>query len=122
MNFATRSNQGTTIMDVTGHIDLGNSPALRKTMLECLNSSGRLAVNLEAVKYIDSSGIASLLEVFKEARNNKKKFVLFGLTPAVQEVLQLTRLTKVFEIYVSEAEAIQAAVAENSTHLGSVPR
>ena len=88
MNTATRNMSGTTIMDVTGHIDIGSSPALRKTMLECLKSADRLAVNLSAVKYIDSSGIASLLEVLKEARNTKKKFALFGLTTAVREVLQ----------------------------------
>ena len=105
MNVATRSNNGTTIVDVVGHIDLGTSPVLRKTMLECLKSSDRLAANLAAVKYIDSSGIASLLEVLKEARNKGKAFVLFGLTVGVREVLQLTRLTGVFEIYDSEDEA-----------------
>ena len=59
------------------------------------------------MKYIDSSGIASLLEVLKEARNKGKKFVLFGLTAGVREVLQLTRLTGVFEIYETEEEVLQ---------------
>ena len=108
MNATTRSNQGTTIVDAVGHIDLGTSPALRKTMLECLKNTDRLAANLAAVKYIDSSGIASLLEVLKEARNKDKKFVLFGLTAAVRQVLQLTRLTGIFEIYESEDEAVSA--------------
>lgn len=111
MNTATRMNQGTTIVDVTGHIDIGSSPALRKTMLDCMKQSDRLAVNLSAVKYIDSSGIASLLEVLKEARRGKKRFLLFGLTAAVREVLQLTRLTGVFEIYDSEDEALHAGTA-----------
>jgi len=108
MNATTRTNQGITIVDVVGHIDLGSSPALRKTMLECLKSSDRLAANLNAVKYIDSSGIASLLEVLKEARKTQKKFVLFGLTVGVREVLQLTRLTGVFEIYETEDEVRNA--------------
>ena len=108
MNATTRSSKGTTIVDVIGHIDLGTSPALRKTMLECLKTTDRLAANLAAVKYIDSSGIASLLEVLKEARNTKKKFVLYGLTPGVREVLQLTRLTGVFEIYETEDEVLSA--------------
>ena len=108
MNVATRSDQGMTIVDVVGHIDLGSSPALRKTMLECLKSTDRLVVNLLAVKYIDSSGIASLLEVLKEAKNARKKFVLFGLSAGVREVLQLTRLTGVFELYESEDEARRA--------------
>ena len=111
MNTSTRNCRGTAIIDVIGHIDIGSSPALRKSMIECLRNSTRLAVNLAEVKYLDSSGIASLLEVLKEARSSKKRFVLFGLTGAVHEVLQLTRLTGVFEIYDSENDALDAAVA-----------
>ena len=108
MNATTRSNKGTTIVDVVGHIDLGTSPAVRKTLLEALKGGDRLAINLAEVKYIDSSGIASLLEVLKEARNTKKHLILFGLTPAVREVLQLTRLTGVFEIQETENEVVNA--------------
>ncbi len=111
MNTATRDNKGTRIIDVTGHIDLSNSPALRKTLLESIRSTDRLAINLAAVNYIDSSGIASLLEVLKAARNGKKKLVLFGLTAAVREVLQLTRLSGIFEICETENEAVEAPVA-----------
>lgn len=95
-------------MDVVGQIDLGSSPALRKTLLESLKGADRVAVNLIAVKYIDSSGIASLLEVLKEARQSKKRLVLFGLTAAVLQVLQLTRLTGVFEIRETEEQAVAA--------------
>jgi anti-sigma B factor antagonist len=108
MASSTRIEKGTTIVDVVGQIDLGNSPALRKTLLESLKGTDRVAVNLMAVKYIDSSGIASLLEVLKEARHSKKMFVLFGLTTAVSQVLQLTRLTGVFEIRENEEQALAA--------------
>jgi anti-sigma B factor antagonist len=110
MNTAIRNIGAATVVDITGHIDLGSSPALRKTMLECLKGADRLAANLAGVKYIDSSGIASLLEVLKEARKNQKKFVLFGLTAGVREVLQLTRLTGVFEIFESEDGALHRAL------------
>jgi anti-sigma B factor antagonist len=108
-----------TILDVSGHIDLASSPSLRKTVLASVRNSDRLAVNMADVKYIDSSGIASLLEVLKEARANKKKFVLFGLTDAVREVLQLTRLTGVFEIHENEHEALEAGAAPHA-HGGAV--
>jgi anti-sigma B factor antagonist len=108
MGTSTRIERGTTIVDVVGQIDLGNSPALRKTLLESLKGTDRVAVNLIAVKYIDSSGIASLLEVLKEARQSKKRLVLFGLTAAVSQVLQLTRLTGVFEIRENEEQALEA--------------
>ena len=108
MGASTRVEKGTTIVDVVGQIDLGNSPALRKTLLESLKGTDRVAVNLIAVKYIDSSGIASLLEILKEARQSKKRLVLFGLTAAVSQVLQLTRLTGVFEIRETEDQATGA--------------
>ena len=108
MNAEARNINGITILDVVGHVDLGSSPAFRRTMLECLKNADRLAVNLIEVKYIDSSGIASLLEVLKEARTTGKQFALFGLTAAVREVLQLTRLTGVFTIYKSEEELLDA--------------
>jgi len=106
MASSTRIEKGTTIVDVVGQIDLGSSPALRKTLLESLNGTKSVAINLSAVKYIDSSGIASLVEVLREARNSNKRLVLFGLTGAVLQVLQLTRLTGVFEICETEEQAL----------------
>jgi anti-sigma B factor antagonist len=108
MSTSTRTEKGTTIVDVVGQIDLGSSPALRKTLLESLRGAQCVAVNLLAVKYIDSSGIASLLEILQEARHSKKRLVLFGLTAGVRQVLQLTRLTGVFEIRETEEQAIAA--------------
>lgn len=108
MKTATRVQSGTTIVDVTGDIDMGTSPGLRKTLLESLRASPRLVVNLREVQYVDSSGIASLVEVLKEARNTEKRLVLFGLNKTVHQVLQLTRLTTLFEIRETEQEALEA--------------
>jgi anti-sigma B factor antagonist len=108
MGSSTRIEKGTTIVDIVGQIDLGSSPALRKTLLETLNGTKSVAINLSAVRYIDSSGIASLVEVLREARNSEKRLVLFGVTGAVLQVLQLTRLTGVFEICETEEQALNA--------------
>ncbi|MDE3179421.1 MAG: STAS domain-containing protein [Acidobacteriota bacterium] len=108
MKTAIREQPGTTIVDVAGDIDMGTSPGLRKTLLEVLKKIPRLVVNLREVQYIDSSGIASLVEVLKEARAKKKRLILFGLNPAVREALQLTRLTRIFEIRGTEEEALQS--------------
>ncbi|HZM09529.1 MAG TPA: STAS domain-containing protein [Candidatus Limnocylindrales bacterium] len=108
MKSSTRIEKGITIVDVEGQIDLGSSPALRKTLLASLQGTERVAVNLMAVKYIDSSGIASLLEVLNAARQSKKRLVLFGLNGAVLQVLQLTRLTGVFDILETEEQALEA--------------
>ena len=107
MKTSTRVQPGTTIVDVTGDIDMGTSPGLRKTLLESLKKTPRLLVNLREVRYVDSSGIASLVEVLKEARTTQKRLVLYGLNKAVHQVLQLTRLTKIFEIRETEQEALE---------------
>jgi anti-sigma B factor antagonist len=108
LEFSTRNQRETVIVDVVGQIDLETSPALRKTTLESLKGTQRLAINLTRVRYIDSSGIASLLEVLKEGRNSGKRVILFGVTGSVLHVLQLTRLTGVFEILETEAQALDA--------------
>jgi anti-sigma B factor antagonist len=108
MKTATRLQPGATIVDVAGDIDMSTSPGFRKTLLDSLKQTSRLIVNLREVRYVDSSGIASLVEVLKAARDTQKRLVLFGLNKAVQEVLQLTRLSKIFEIRDTEEEALQA--------------
>lgn len=108
MKTAIRERSGITIVDVTGDIDMETSPSLRKTLLDSLKNTSRLFLNLHDVRYVDSSGIASLVEVLKEARRTEKRLVLVGLNEAVREVLQLTRLTKIFEIRETEEAAMQA--------------
>jgi anti-sigma B factor antagonist len=116
MKIETRTKAGTTIADITGSIDLASSPALRRTLLDSLKQTDRLAANLAGVKYIDSSGIASLLEVLKEARGTGKRFVIFGPSVGVREVLHLTRLTGVFETYDGEDEALAMARPGGGSH------
>jgi anti-sigma B factor antagonist len=116
VNTAVRTVPGATIVDVFGHVDLGSSPSLRKTLLDSLEAAAQLAVNLTAVRYIDSSGIASLLEVLQSARSCNKRFVLFGAPAAVNEALLLTRLSGVFEMYATEDEAVGAAGRSGSVY------
>jgi len=108
LEVTTRIERDTVIVDVTGQIDLGTSPALRKTLLDSLIQTKRLAINLTAVTYIDSSGIASMLEALREASRTNARIILFGLSGSVLQVLQLTRLTGVFEIRETEALALEA--------------
>lgn len=109
MNVATREIGNTTIVDVTGDITLYNSPQVRKVLLNLLEEKRalRVVVNLENVRYIDSAGVASLVEGLKASRNLKSWFALYGLSRTTREVLELTRLIKVFEVYGSEEEALR---------------
>jgi anti-sigma B factor antagonist len=58
------------------------------------------------VRYIDSSGVASLVEGLKAARDQKLRFILYGLSPSAREVLQLSRLIKIFEVFDNEQQAL----------------
>ncbi|SPE32480.1 Anti-sigma factor antagonist [Candidatus Sulfopaludibacter sp. SbA3] len=94
------------VVEVEGEVDLGTSPDLRRVLFEVLPTVGKLALNLGAIRYIDSSGIATLIEVLKRAQNLKKEFVLFGLSPAVLEVFRLTHVIRVFSVFQTEQEAL----------------
>ena len=66
----------------------------------------RVVMNMSKVRYIDSSGVASLVEGLKASRDVGSRFILFGLSASAREVLQLSRLLKIFEVYDDEAQAL----------------
>jgi len=109
MELSTRQRENATILDVVGDITLYNSPSVRKVLLDLLKGkrAPRVIVNLEKVRYIDSAGVASLVEGLKVSRDLKSEFALFGLTRTTREVLELTRLIKVFDVYDTEEEALR---------------
>jgi anti-sigma B factor antagonist len=108
MNISTRQVANATIVDVTGDITLYNTPEVRKILVELLKEkqAKRVIVNLQNVKYIDSAGVASLVEGLKISRDMKSTFALFGLSRTTREVLELTRLMKVFEVHDTEEQAL----------------
>jgi anti-sigma B factor antagonist len=117
MEIKTRQNGSATIVDVVGDITLYNSPDVRKVVLDLLKEKKvkRVIMNLTAVRYIDSAGVASLVEGLKVSRDLKSTFALFGLSRTAREVLELTRLIKVFEVYDNEAAAVQGGATPAPT-------
>jgi anti-sigma B factor antagonist len=109
MTISVRGTAAARIVDLEGDVDLGTSPNLRRTLFGLLPDSSRLALNMQALRYIDSSGIATLIEVLKDAQRLQKDFVLFGLSPAVQDVFRLTHVNRVFRIFETEEEAVAGA-------------
>jgi len=109
MELSTRQVDNASIVDVVGDITLYNSPNIRKVLVDLIKTKKvpRVIVNLEKVRYIDSAGVASLVEGLKMSRDLKSGFALFGLTKTTREVLELTRLIKVFEVYETEGEAVR---------------
>jgi anti-sigma B factor antagonist len=97
------------VVEVEGDVDLGTSPALRSTLFEALPRAAKVALNLGAIRYIDSSGIATLIEVLKGSQRLNKEFVLFGLSPKVEEVFRLTHVIQIFQVFQTEQDALGTA-------------
>jgi anti-sigma B factor antagonist len=108
MKYKTKDEGGYAVLELEGDVDLSCSPDARKQILKCLESGRDLLVDLSAVTYIDSSGVASLVEGYQTARKRFLKFGLVGVSIAAMNVLQLARLDKVFPIHSSVSERLQA--------------
>ena len=108
MQISSREFDKTVIFDVSGDIDLANSPAVRKALLREMREkrTPRVVMNMSKVRYIDSSGVASLVEGLKASRDVGTRFILFGLSTTAREVLQLSRLLRIFEVYDNEEQAL----------------
>lgn len=87
------------LVEVCGEIDLYTSPQLRSEILKLAAEKNiSLIINLEQVTYMDSSGVATLIEALQHVNRNGGRMVLFGMQAAVKEIFELTRLDKVFDI------------------------
>jgi len=109
--FATCREAGSvTIVDLSGRIALGEGSALlRKTVRDLLDSGqGRILLNLGDVNYIDSSGIGELVSAFTAVRNRSGELKLLNLTKKVHDLLQLTKLFTVFDVYADESTAVHS--------------
>ena len=108
MPYQVKDDSGYGIVMLTGDVDLSCSPEARKTILACLGKGRHTLVDLSGVSYIDSSGVASLVEGFQTARKNALRFGLIGVSDAALSVLELARLDRVFPIHADLAARLQA--------------
>jgi anti-sigma B factor antagonist len=89
---------GNGIVEARGEIDLYSSPQLREAILKvCKSTKQKVGVNLSEVTYMDSSGVATLVEGL-QAAGGANSFVLVAPSQPVLKVLQLSRLDSVFTI------------------------
>jgi len=95
------------VMNLAGEIDLNESPNVRKQILNLIKKDTNLLIDLSSVEYIDSSGVASLVEGLQTSRTMKLNFALVGVSESALQVLQLARLDTVFTIYNSIDEVEQ---------------
>jgi anti-sigma B factor antagonist len=94
------------IIDCSGDVDLYTTSDLRDVLLkEFRSGTPAILINMTEVAYIDSSGIATLVEGLQLSRQTNTKFALYGLRPNARSVLQLARLDKVFVTFEDEDQA-----------------
>ena len=106
MKHHIKEKDGAVIIAFEGDIDMQSSPEARKVLLDCLKRKHPMLVNLAGVTYIDSSGVASLVEALQTARKTACKFALVSVSEGARRVLKLARLDKVFTIHESVEDGI----------------
>jgi anti-sigma B factor antagonist len=105
-----------TIVTVTGEIDVFTTPRLRETLLDLLeNGSLHLIMDFSDVAFLDSTGLGVLVGMFHRLRSRQGSMVIAGPSERVRRVFHITQLTKIFTIYDTLDEALQAR-ATGSLH------
>ncbi len=97
------------IVSLRGDVDLSRSPEVRRELLSRAEGKpARLVVDLSAVGYMDSSGVASLVEGLQRVRGYGGRMLLVGLNPRVRSIFEIAKLDSVFQIVDSREEALGA--------------
>jgi anti-sigma B factor antagonist len=107
MHISQRQNNGITTYEIKGDIDINSSPDIRDVFEKGVKEKVmKIVVNLDNVSYIDSSGLATLVEMLKKTRSYGGKFCISNLAPKVKSLFEITKLEKLFEIFETEEDAM----------------
>jgi anti-sigma B factor antagonist len=96
--------EGVTVFQVSGEINISTSPELKKQYEK--QPAKKLVVDLEKVGYIDSSGLATLVEILKKTRSQGGSLGLSGMSDKVKSLFEITKLDKLFPVFKSQDEAV----------------
>ena len=109
MRVNVRQREGVTILDLKGKITIGvGDVALREAIHQALDAgAGKILVNLQDVSTIDSSGVGELVSAYTTVTNRAGKLKLVSLPPKVADILQITQLITVFDVFDDEEEALR---------------
>ena len=99
------------IVYINGEIDITTSPDVRKFFDRITkDKSSKIVINLAKVSYIDSSGLATLVEGLQRMRSYGGKMRLTNLSDKVKSLFEITKLEKLFEIFPEETKAVEGLV------------
>ncbi|HZE26640.1 MAG TPA: STAS domain-containing protein [Terriglobales bacterium] len=109
LKMETHVTDGVTVVSCTGRIVFGDeASALRENLKKLLGSTKNVVLNLSGVSYIDSGGLGTLVGVYSSARGSGADIKLTGLGQRLRDVLAITKLATVFEVYDTEQQAVVA--------------
>jgi anti-sigma B factor antagonist len=110
VKLTTRQVGDVTVVDAAGRITLGEGASLFRDKIRDLATGGnkKLLLNLAEISYIDSSGIGELVSGFTTVTNQGGVVKLLNLTKRVQDLLQITKLYTVFEVFDDETKAVRS--------------
>jgi anti-sigma B factor antagonist len=117
LNVKTRKVDGVIILDLSGRLTIGEPVLLlRETLRVQINEGARQYIlNLGDVSYIDSSGLGELVAAYTTVRNKQGDVKLLNLTAKAKDLLQMTKLLTVFDVYEDEAKAISSLKASKTS-------
>lgn len=97
------------IFKIDGDIDINTSPEVKKSFDKSISEKkAKILVDLKDVSYVDSSGLATLVEILKNMRAYGGKFKLINLSDKVKSLFEITKLDKLFDIQADEESAINS--------------
>ena len=110
MNLKARRIDNIVILDLSGRITIGEGTLILRDHIQKMLAAGdrKFLVNLGEVDYIDSSGLGELVTTFTTVRNQEGDLKLINLTRRVHDLLQITKLLTVFEVFSNETEAVKS--------------
>jgi anti-sigma B factor antagonist len=110
LNISERQAGDITILDLDGKVTIGEgSVALRSKIRELLGDGrNKILLNLGGVGYVDSSGIGELVSSFTAVRNQSGTLKLLNLTQKIQDLLAITKLLTVFDVFDNEGDALSS--------------
>jgi anti-sigma B factor antagonist len=116
LNVKTRKVDNIIVIDMSGRLTIGEPVLLlRETLRVQVNDGARhFVLNLGDVSYIDSSGLGELVSAYTTVRNKQGDVKLLNLTAKAKDLLQMTKLLTVFDVYEDEGKAVNALKSKTS--------
>jgi len=108
MQVKERKEKDVMVCAIAGEITMNNSPELRKMFDTCIeHQEKKIVINLSGVNYIDSSGLATLIEMLQRLTKYQGRLRLCAMTEKIKSIFEITKLEKLFEIFSQEEDAIR---------------